>query len=104
MRRAGISALLALLAACGTPGPGDHQVLVESCVAAGESEAACLCQANALQQNLEPDLFAKTADRVGRQGVKVEAFIAELASAEEMLAFSAAVEDMMACPLTGAGG
>jgi hypothetical protein len=104
MRVAGITVLLALLAACGAAGPSDYQALVESCKAAGETEAACICQTDALQQNLEPELFRKTAERVGRQGVRVEAFIAQLASAEEMLAFSAAVEDMMTCPVTGPGG
>lgn len=90
------------LAACGAGEVSGHQALVDNCVSNGEAEAGCICLANAFETNLPPELFAKTADRVGREGAEVEAFIGEL-EVDEMLAFSAAVEDMMACPLTGEG-
>ncbi|MFN3314976.1 MAG: hypothetical protein ACK46Q_16160 [Hyphomonas sp.] len=90
------------LAACGSAGVSDRQALVDSCVARGEAPASCACLADAFETNLPPELFRKTAERVGRQGIGVEVFIREL-EVEEMLAFSAAVEDMMACPLSGQG-
>lgn len=91
------------LAACGSAGVSDRQALVDGCVRGGEAQATCACIADAYQENLPPDLFSKVADRVGREGLRMEAFIGELDDVEEMLAFSAAVEDMMACPLSGQG-
>lgn len=94
------AAALMALAACGAGplGPSDRQVLVEACVAEGESEAACTCIADAFEANLPPELYRKTAQRIGRDGMNIAAFIGEF-DADEMLAFSAAVEDMMECPL-----
>lgn len=103
MKTAWATGLAALgLAACGSPGVSDRQALIDDCVARGEAEASCTCVAEAFENKLPPDLFRKTAERVGRQGIGVEVFIREL-EVDEMLAFSAAVEDMMACPLTGGG-
>lgn len=91
------------LAACGGAEVPDRQALIDGCVQGGEAQATCACIADAYQENLPQELFSKVADRVGREGVRMEAFIGELDDVEQMLAFSAAVEDMMACPLSGQG-
>ncbi|MBY9067346.1 hypothetical protein K1X12_10575 [Hyphomonas sp. WL0036] len=94
-------AILAL-SACAR-GPSDHQVLVESCVANGETEVTCSCIADAMQKNLSKELFTKTADAVGREKKDMMSFVGEL-TVDEQMSFSAVLGDMFACSLTGEGG
>lgn len=100
--KAGIVASIAALAlaACGAGGPSDREVLVNSCTAEGEAEATCGCIADALEKNLTQELFSKTADAVGRQSKDMMTFVGEL-TVQEQLAFSAVLDDMFACSLTG---
>lgn len=89
---------LLVLAACG--GPSDRQVLVDACVADGEAETTCACITDAMEKNLSPELFSKTADAVGRDKKDMMTFVGEL-SVQEQLAYSAVLGDMFACSLTG---
>ncbi len=100
--KAGFVAILAALAltGCGLAGPSDSQVLVDACVADGESEATCGCIATAMEKNLSPELFKKTADAVGRDKKDMMTFVGEL-TVQEQLSFSAVLGDMFACSLTG---
>lgn len=95
---AGMAALA--LAACGAGGPSDREVLVNSCTSEGEAEATCGCIADALENNLTPELFSRTANAVGRESKDMMTFVAEL-TVQEQLAFSAVLDDMFACSLTG---
>jgi len=100
--KAGIVAAIAALAltGCGLAGPSDHQVLVDACVADGESEATCGCITTAMEKNLSPELFKKTAQAVGRDKKDMMTFVGEL-TVQEQLSFSAVLGDMFACSLTG---
>lgn len=89
------------LAGCGL-GPGDRKVLIDACVADGEAEATCSCITDAMEKNLAPELFRKTAQAVGRDKKDMMTFVGEL-SVQEQLSFSAVLGDMFACSLTGAG-
>ncbi len=100
--RAGIIAALSAVAltGCGLGGPSDHQVMVDACVADGETEATCTCITNAMQNNLSPELFEKTAQAVGRDEKDMMTFVGEL-TLQEQLSFSSVLQDMFACSLTG---
>ena len=100
--KAGIVAAIAALAlaGCGLAGPSDHQVLVDACVADGEAEATCGCITDAMEKNLSPELFKKTAQAIGREDKEMMAFVGEL-TVQEQLSFSAVLGDMFACSLSG---
>ncbi|ABI75506.1 putative lipoprotein [Hyphomonas neptunium ATCC 15444] len=100
--KAGVFAALSALAlaGCGLGGPGDRQVMVNACVADGESEATCGCITDAMETNLSPELFEKTAQAVGRDEKDMMTFVGEL-TLQEQLSFSAVLQDMFACSLTG---
>ncbi len=100
--KAGIVATIAalMLAGCGLGGPSDRQVLVDSCVADGEAEATCACITTAMEKNLSPELFKKTAQAVGRDKKDMMTFVGEL-TVQEQLSFSSVLGDMFACSLTG---
>lgn len=64
----GLPALLAALstlAACSRDGPG-RAVIVDRCVAGGESPEICKCLADTSSQRLEPDMFELVV--LGAQG------------------------------------
>lgn len=100
--KAGMMAAIAalMLAGCGVGGPSDQEVLVNSCVADGEDEATCACITGAMEKNLSPELFKKTAQAVGRDSKDMMTFVGEL-TVQEQLAFSSVLGDMFACSLTG---
>ncbi|PKP81786.1 MAG: hypothetical protein CVT79_08505 [Alphaproteobacteria bacterium HGW-Alphaproteobacteria-18] len=100
--KAGIIAAIAALAlsACSLAGPSDRQVLVDACVADGEAEATCGCITDAMQKNLSPELFKKTAQSVGRDKKDMMTFVGEL-TVQEQLSFSSVLGDMFACSLSG---
>lgn len=102
MMKAGIVAAVSALAlaGCGLVGPSDHKVLVDACVADGETEATCTCITDAMQKNLSPELFEKTAQAVGRDEKDMMTFVGEL-TLQEQLSFSSVLQDMFACSLTG---
>lgn len=100
--KAGIVAAISVLAltGCGLGAPSDHQVLVDSCVAGGEKEPVCGCIADALEKNLSPELFKKTAQAVGRENKAMMTFVGEL-TLQEQLSFASVLQDMFACSPTG---
>lgn len=100
--KAGIVVAIAALAlaGCGLAGPSDQKVLVDACVADGESEATCECITTAMEKNLSPELFKKTAQAVGRDKKDMMTFVGEL-TVQEQLSFSSVLGDMFACSLTG---
>lgn len=100
--KAGIFAGLCMLVltGCGLGAPSDHQVMVDACVADGETEATCGCITDAMEKNLSPELFKKTAQAVGRDEKDMMTFVGEL-TLQEQLAFSSVLQDMFACSLTG---
>jgi hypothetical protein len=71
-------------------------VLTENCVSSGESAALCDCLVKSMQTKLDPDLFARTAQAVGRDKQTVEAFIQTLPQAEQ-IAFSVVSNDLLSC-------
>lgn len=89
-----------LLAACGSGlgGPSDRDALVANCIADGEAEATCGCIADAMKENLSPELFKKTADAVGRNGQDEMAFLTSLSMAEAM-EYAKVTGDMFECSL-----
>lgn len=94
-----------VLAGCGQGAatPPDRALLVETCIADGEAEATCGCIADAMEKNLPPDLFRKTAQAVGRDRKDMMTFVGDL-TGEEQLAFSAVLNDLFACSLAGETG
>ncbi|MFN3609401.1 MAG: hypothetical protein ACK4Y9_10085 [Hyphomonas sp.] len=101
MKAGFVTVILALgLTACGLGGPSDHKVLVDACVADGETEATCVCITDAMEKNLSPELYGKTAQAIGRDGKDMMTFVGEL-TVQEQLSFSSVLGDMFACSLTG---
>tara|TARA_R110002124_G_scaffold68768_8_gene185720 strand:+ start:1833 stop:2183 length:351 start_codon:yes stop_codon:yes gene_type:complete len=90
-------AALALLASCS--GNSDHKALVSACTADGESAETCSCIADAMEAKLDPDLFKRTAQMIGREKRDVESFVTSL-SGEEQLQFASVVNDMFTCKLS----
>ena len=88
---------LAFLAACG--GKSDIEALTQSCTERGERPEICTCLVNAMQTKLPPELFARTADTVGRQNREIENFIRDLPT-DDQIQFAVIVNDMDACAVT----
>ncbi len=90
-----------ILSGCGAGigGPSDRDVLVAACVADGEAEATCGCVADAMKNNLSPELFKKTATAIGREGQNEMAFLTTLSMAEAM-EYANVTNDMLNCPLS----
>lgn len=88
-------AALAVLGACSG---GDNKAIVKSCTAEGEAVETCTCIADAMEAKLDPDLFKRTAQTIGREKRDVESFVTSLTT-EEQLQFAAVVNDMFTCKL-----
>ncbi|KCZ93848.1 hypothetical protein [Hyphomonas johnsonii] len=88
-------AAIGLLAGCGK---SDKATLVASCTAEGESQQACACIADAMETNLSPDLFKRTAQAIGREKQEVERFVLSL-TPDDQMEFAAVVGDMFTCKL-----
>jgi hypothetical protein len=84
----------ALLGACAKV--SDAEALSKSCTERGERPEICSCLVNAMQTKLPPELFARTADTVGRQNREVEDFIRDLPK-DDQIHFAVIVGDMDAC-------
>jgi hypothetical protein len=89
-------AALSVLASCS--GNSDNKAIVTACTGDGESPETCSCIADAMEAKLDPDLFKRTAQIIGREKRDVEGFITDL-STEEQLQFAAVVNDMFTCKL-----
>ncbi len=87
-----------VLTGCGAGlgGPSDRDVLVSSCVADGEAEATCACIADAMKDNLSPELLKKSADAIGRNGQDEMAFLSSL-SMPEAMEYAKVTADMLEC-------
>lgn len=90
-------AALTMLASCS--GNSDHKALVTACTADGESAETCSCIADAMEAKLDPDLFKRTAQSIGREKRDVEAFVTSL-TGEEQMQFASVVTDMFTCKLS----
>ena len=97
MRHLALSlAALALLASCS--GNSDNKVIVTACTTGGENAQTCACIADAMEAKLDPDLFKRTAQSIGREKRDIETFVTSLSN-EEQLQFAAVVNDMFTCKL-----
>lgn len=87
-----------MLAGCGSGlgGPSDRDVLAANCVEDGEAEATCSCIADAMAENLSPELLKKTADAVGRNNQDEMTFLTSL-SMPEAMEYSKVTSDMLDC-------
>jgi hypothetical protein len=90
-------AVLLVLASCS--GKSDHKALVTACTADGESAETCSCIADAMEAKLDPDLFKRTAQTIGREKRDVEGFVTSLNNQEQMQ-FASVVADMFTCKLS----
>lgn len=90
----GLSAVL--LAGCGALGPSDKQKMVSTCVDQGEAESTCKCVVDALEKNLSAELFSKVAKGMGDDKQSL-IDISMSMEVEDLLALSAATNDMAAC-------
>ena len=97
MRHLALSlAALTLLASCS--GNSDNKAIVTACTTGGENAETCACIADAMEAKLDPDLFKRTAQSIGREKRDVETFVTSLNN-EEQLQFAAVVNDMFTCKL-----
>lgn len=95
---------LAVLSGCdGIGRPSDKQALVATCIEKGEAEATCACVADALEQNLPPELFKKVAQATGREKQDMVEYMSGLPVAD-LLAFSAVTNDLQRCGTAAATG
>ncbi len=74
----------------------DAEALTKSCTERGERPEICDCLVNAMQTKLPPELFARTADTVGRQNREIEDFIRDLPE-DDQIQFAVIVSDMDSC-------
>lgn len=87
---------LLALAGCGVMGPSDKQKMVSTCVDQGEAETTCKCVVDALEKNLSPELFSKVAKGMGEEQQSLIDLSSSM-SVEDIMALSAATNDMAAC-------
>ncbi len=88
---------LVLLAGCDQG--GGKKALVKTCVADGESPAACACIADAMEAKLSPDLFKRTVAAVAREKREVDGFISSLPD-EDKMEFLKVMPAMLTCDLS----
>jgi hypothetical protein len=100
-----VAAAVLGLSACGGGfgRPSDKQALVADCIEDGEAEATCTCIADALEAKLEPELFQKVAQAVGRENQDMLEYMSGL-PAEELMAYSAVTNDFVTCSQAAASG
>ncbi len=80
---------------------GDAKALTSTCTDQGERPETCACVVTAMQSKLPDELFARTADAVGRQKRDVESFVRNLPEADQ-IAFAIVANDLLACGESGA--
>ncbi|MAN45931.1 MAG: hypothetical protein GYB49_09005 [Alphaproteobacteria bacterium] len=90
-------AAMAALTACNQK--SDREILTETCVADGETPATCQCITAAMEENLSPDLFRRTAAAIGREKRDVSKFVSSL-KLEEQLEFASVLTEMVSCELS----
>lgn len=91
-------AFAAALTGCG--GPKDsHDQLVDTCIAEGEVPETCACIVDAMQSELSPDLFKRSAVAISREKRPVGEYILSL-SDEEKMQFFDAEQEMGKCELS----
>ena len=88
-----------MLALVGCNQKSDRDTLAQTCVANGESPETCDCITGAMEEQLSPDLFRRTAAAVGREKRDIEDFVSELPMSEQ-LEFASALTGMMSCELS----
>jgi hypothetical protein len=97
MRLAMMTGLTLLaLAGCGALGPSDKQKMVSTCMAQGEAETTCKCVVEALEKNLPPELFSRIAQGMGEEKKDLIELSMSM-EAKDIMALSAATNDMAAC-------
>ncbi len=84
-------------------GPSNEELLTADCIADGESEAACACITKAMKDNLPQEVFAKTAQAVGREKVDPAEFILSLPVNEQMM-YGKAVDELLKCRVAASPG
>lgn len=90
-------AAMATLTACNQK--SDRQILTETCVAEGEAPATCQCITAAMEENLSPGLFRRTAAAIGREKRRVGKYVESL-KLEEQLEFASVLSEMVSCELS----
>ncbi len=95
---------LVLVSGCGGLGrPSSKQAMVAACIDKGEAEPTCNCVADALEENLPPELFEKVAQAVGQDKKDMVEYMFSL-PADELVAFSAVTGELEMCGNAAAAG